>query len=148
MKTTCHCIRKIPSAERQENDFFLWQYESLEFFSLYTGWNPSVEVSIRRIFFSKTSRGGGLCAVFLGGIDQFENLCEGEGLKFVFKFRLMIHEIGGHALTEGFRLSVPDPSRVQIFFLIWWTYCQNLFWSHLRYINLYINMLFWSKSIC
>jgi len=30
MKTTC---RKTPSAERQENDFFLWKYEILECFS-------------------------------------------------------------------------------------------------------------------
>ena len=44
MKTISHYIRKILSAERQEIDFFLWKYESLECFSLYTGRNPSVEV--------------------------------------------------------------------------------------------------------
>ena len=80
MKTISYHIRKILSAERQENDFFPWKYESFECFSLNTGWKLSVEVLIRRIFFSKTSRGGGLCAVFLGCIDQFQNLYKGEGL--------------------------------------------------------------------
>ena len=101
MKTISHYIRKILSAERQENYFFLWKYESLEWFSLYTEWNPSVEVSIRRIFFSITSRGGGICAVFSGCIDQFKNLYKGEGFKFVFKFKSIIAEIGGHLLAEG-----------------------------------------------
>ena len=39
----------------------------------------------------------------------------GGDLKFVFKFKLMIPEIGGHALAEGSRLSVPAPRKVQIF---------------------------------
>ena len=66
----------------------------------------------------KTSRGGGLCAVFSGCIDQFKNLCKGEGLKFVFKFKSMIPEIGGHLPAEGSGLSVPAPRRVQIFFQV------------------------------
>ena len=37
------------------------------------------------------------------------------GLKFRFKFKLMIPEIGIHALAEGSRLTVPAPRRVQIF---------------------------------
>ena len=49
---------------------------------------------------SKTSRGGGLCAVFFDGIDNFKNLW-GVGLKFGFKFKLMIHEISSQALAEG-----------------------------------------------
>ena len=43
-------------------------------------------------------------------LDQFKNLCEGEGVKFVFKFESMIPEIEGHALAKGSRLSVPAPS--------------------------------------
>ena len=76
------------------------------------------EISLSKWKVSITSRGGGLCAVFLGGIDQFKNLCEGEDLKFVFKFKLMIPKIGGHALAEGFRLSFPAPRRVKIFFQV------------------------------
>ena len=77
---------------------------------------------------SKTSRGGGLCAVSLGGIDQFKNLC-GRGLKFVFKFELIILKIGGHVLAEGSWLSVPAPRRVQIFFQVWCEGggCYNIF---------------------
>ena len=33
IKTANHYIKKVPSAERQENDFFLWKYEPLECFS-------------------------------------------------------------------------------------------------------------------
>ena len=45
---------KIPTAERLEIDFLLSKYESLECFSLlYTGWNHSVDVLIRKIFFCK-----------------------------------------------------------------------------------------------
>ena len=55
---------------------------------------------------------------FFRGIDQFNNLCEGDGVKFVFKFESMIPEIAGHALAEGSRLSVPAPRRVQIFFQV------------------------------
>ena len=70
----------------------------------------------KKNFFQKHPEG--LCAVFLETIDQCKNSCEGEGLKFVFKFRLVIPEIGGHALAEGSRLSVPAPRRVQIFFQV------------------------------
>ena len=55
---------------------------------------------------------GAICDIS-GGIDQFKNY--GGDLKFVFKFKLMIHEIGGHTLAEGSRISVPAPRRVQIF---------------------------------
>ena len=51
-------------------------------------------------------------------IDECKNLCEMEGLKFVFKFKLMIPEIGGHMLAEESRLSVPAPRRIQIFFQV------------------------------
>ena len=39
------------------------------------------------------------------------------GLKLVFKFELIIPEIGGHTLAEGswLRLSVPAPRSVQLF---------------------------------
>ena len=40
------------------------------------------------------------------------------GLKFVFMFKLIILEIGGHMLAEGSHLSVPAPRRVQIFFQV------------------------------
>ena len=66
----------------------------------------------------KKSRWGGLCAELLGGIDQFKNLFGGVGIKFVFKFKLIIPEIGGNTLAEGSRLSVPAPRRVQIFFQV------------------------------
>ena len=103
MKTISYQIRKILSAERQENAFFPWKYESLECFSLNTGWKLSVEVLIRRIFFSKTSRGEGLCAVYLGCIDQFKNLFKGDGKKLKF-LKLIIPVIGSHLLAEGSRL--------------------------------------------
>ena len=57
---------------------------------------------------SKIYRGGGLCAVFLGGVDHFKNL-----------------RGGGHALAEGSRLSVPAPRRVQIFFQVWWRVAET-----------------------
>ena len=43
-------------------------------------------------------------------LDQFKNLCEGEGLKFVFKFKLMIPEIGGHVLA-GSQFLLPEGVR-------------------------------------
>ena len=54
-------------------------------------------------------------------LDQFKNICEGEGAKFLFKFESIIPEIEGHVLAEGSGLSVPAPRRVQIFFpgLVW-----------------------------
>ena len=58
-----------------------------------------------------------MCSIFWG-IDQFKNLCKGEGLKYVFKFKSMIPEIGGHLPAEGSGLSVPAPRRVQIFFQV------------------------------
>ena len=37
MKIISHYIIRIISEEKQENDSFLWKYESLECFSLYAG---------------------------------------------------------------------------------------------------------------
>ena len=69
----------------------------------------------KNFLFKNIQRGRTMCSIFRG-IDQSKNLCEGEGLKFVFKFKSMIPEIGGHALAEESQLSVPAPRRVQIFF--------------------------------
>ena len=57
-----------------------------------------------------------MCAVFFWGIDLLKNSIWGGGLKFVFKFKIIIPKIGGHMLAEGSRLSVPAPRRIQIFF--------------------------------
>ena len=54
-----------------------------------------------------------MCSIFRG-YRQFQEFM-GVGLKFGFKFELMIPEIGSHALAEGSRLTVPAPRRVQIF---------------------------------
>ena len=37
-------------------------------------------------------------------LDQFKNICEGEGAKFLFKFESIIPEVGGQALAEESRL--------------------------------------------
>ena len=58
-------------------------------------------------------RGRTMCSIFRG-YRQFQKFM-GVGLKFGFKFELMIPEIGSHALAEGSRLTVPAPRRVQIF---------------------------------
>ena len=54
-----------------------------------------------------------MCSIFRG-YRQFQEFM-GVGLKFGFKFELMIPEISSHALAEGSRLTVPAPRRVQIF---------------------------------
>ena len=58
-------------------------------------------------------RGRTMCSIFRG-YRQFQEFM-GVGLKFGFKFELMIPEIGSHALAEGSRLTVPAPRRIQIF---------------------------------
>jgi len=40
----------------------------------------------------------------------------GGGLEFFFKFKSIIPEIGGHALAEGSRLSVPAARKGSVFF--------------------------------
>ena len=68
----------------------------------------------KNCLFKTIQKGRTMCSI----LDQFKNLCEGVGVKFVFKFESIIPEIEGHALAEGSRLSVPAPRRVQIFFQV------------------------------
>ena len=49
-------------------------------------------------------------------IDQFKNSYVGGGLEFFFKFKSIIPEIGGHALAEGSRLSVPAARKGSVLF--------------------------------
>ena len=56
-----------------------------------------------------------MCIIFKGHRSIQELMQGGRGLKFVFKFKLIIPEIGVHALAEGSRLSVSAPRRVEIF---------------------------------
>ena len=66
----------------------------------------------KNCLFKTIQKGRIMCSI----LDQFKNICEGEGAKLLFKFESMIPEIEGYARAEGSRLSVPAPRRVQIFF--------------------------------
>ena len=91
-----------------------------------------------------------MCSISGGYISINSRIYLGGGLKFVFKFKLVIPEIGRHVLaeSEGSQLSFPAPRRVYIFFqvcweapeIIWW-WCKLLFMSNPTAVKVGLNEL-------